>query len=360
MSLVPIKLLKNIPVRNRLLRIKNENAEIDTDDYIESRINTNAKARNLLAIEDASEVAKYYLHKKGVFEQIAKDIQAESGKKYKYFYRKTTKMNSRKLSCLSARSGVDYMLMEHVYPDDDIPEESWSGHYGMARIDHNRGVARIYDSMRDSRSDFQAPLSQFLSGKYKVVGASIFGCTGRLKNEAGANLNPQPTGGFVSESFNEFKNKNYAGGRGGVPKKLLVDAFTLSQYDEMSQHHFCYMESFHAMMADLGLAHPGPQDPRERLEYIKRFIWGVIHKYVPKANRKTAQWKYFEMYFPYILETSAPGGKRLAIRRGYIQVPPTRGKVQYKLKKMRLNDKIDNSWSLKKIAKWSKGTKKWL
>ena len=114
------------------------------------------------------------------------------------------------------------------------------------------------------------------------------------------------------------------------------------------------------MMADLGLAHPGPQDPRERLEYIKRFIWGVIHKYVPKANRKTAQWKYFEMYFPYILETSAPGGKRLAIRRGYIQVPPTRGKVQYKLKKMRLNDKIDNSWSLKKIAKWSKGTKKWM
>lgn len=80
MSLVPIKLLKNIPVRNRLLRIKNENAEIDTDDYIESRINTNAKARNLLAIEDASEVAKYYLHKKGVFEQIAKDIQAEIGR----------------------------------------------------------------------------------------------------------------------------------------------------------------------------------------------------------------------------------------------------------------------------------------
>lgn len=70
MSLTPIKLLKNIPVRNRLLRIKNENAEIDKDDYIESRINTNAKARNLLAIEDASEVAKYYLHKKGSLNRL--------------------------------------------------------------------------------------------------------------------------------------------------------------------------------------------------------------------------------------------------------------------------------------------------
>ena len=67
MILVPIKLLKNKTNRNRLLKIKGENAEIDVDDYIESRINTNRRAKNLLAIEDASEIAKYYLHKKGVF-----------------------------------------------------------------------------------------------------------------------------------------------------------------------------------------------------------------------------------------------------------------------------------------------------
>jgi len=353
MVLVPIKLLKNKVNRNKLLKIKGENAEIDNDDYIESRINTDKRARDLLAIEDASEIAKYYLHKKGVFEQIAKDIQKESKKKFNFMFRKTTKLEKTKLSGLTTRSGVDYVLMEHSYPDG-------SGHYGMARIDHDKKVAKIYDSMTDNESDFEEPLKHFLGKAYKTTTGSIFGCVGRMTNAVGHNLNPQPTGGFVSQSFNEFKHKNFAGGRGGVPKKYMEDAFTLSQYDEMSQHHFCYMESLHAMMADLGLAHPGPQDPRERLEYIKRFIWGIIHKYVSERSRKTIQWKYFENYFPYILETMGPVGKRLTIRRGYIQVPPTRGKVQYRLKKMRTTDKIDGTTPLSKITKWAKGTRKWL
>ena len=68
MSLVPIKLLKNGVSKNTLLNLKNESAEIDTDDYIESRIETNPRARKLLAIEDASEMAKLYLHKSGLFE----------------------------------------------------------------------------------------------------------------------------------------------------------------------------------------------------------------------------------------------------------------------------------------------------
>tara|TARA_B110000444_G_scaffold106093_1_gene100369 strand:+ start:1555 stop:1857 length:303 start_codon:yes stop_codon:yes gene_type:complete len=98
MSLTPIKLLKNKANRDKLLRIKDETDEIDTNDFIESRIKTNSRAKNLLAIEDASEVAKYYLHKKGVFERIAKDIQLESGKKFNYFFRKTSTMLKRKLS----------------------------------------------------------------------------------------------------------------------------------------------------------------------------------------------------------------------------------------------------------------------
>ena len=51
MSLVPIKLLKNKVNRTRLLGLKGETEEIDKEDFIESRINTNAKAKNLLAIE---------------------------------------------------------------------------------------------------------------------------------------------------------------------------------------------------------------------------------------------------------------------------------------------------------------------
>ena len=48
------------------------------------------------------------------------------------------------------------------------------------------------------------------------------------------------------------------------------------------------------------------------------------------------------------------------MRRGYIQIPPTKGQVKYRLRKIRLRDDIDTTWSLKKIAKWAKGTKKWI
>ena len=37
MTLVPIKLIKDIPTRNKLLKIKEETPEIDKNDYIESR-----------------------------------------------------------------------------------------------------------------------------------------------------------------------------------------------------------------------------------------------------------------------------------------------------------------------------------
>ena len=125
MSLVPIKLLRNIPVRNKLLKIKGETHELDKNDYIESRINVNRKAKNLLAIEDGSEIAKYYLHKKGLFEQIARDIKKEAKQKIGFLFRKTSAMEKRPIAT-KGRIGTDYILMEHSYEDG-------SGHYGMAR-----------------------------------------------------------------------------------------------------------------------------------------------------------------------------------------------------------------------------------
>ena len=352
MSLVPIKLLKNKSNRTRLLRLKGETEEIDKNDYIESRINTNAKAKNLLAIEDASEMAKLYLHKKGVFEKIAKDIKAESKKNFRFYLRKTSAMEKRPVAAKNKVSKA-YMLIEHSYPDG-------SGHYGMAVINHDKKIARVFDSMTNQESDFEPSLQTTLGKSYTVALSSIYGCLPRIQDDSKRNLMPQPTGGFVSNSFSDFKKANFAGGRGGVPKKLMQDAFVISQYDELSQHHFCYVESFVAMMIDLGLTSSAPQDPRERLEYIKKIIWGLIYKYTPKSSRNTPQWAYFKKYFPYILETFGPDGKRLKMRRGYIQIPPTKGQVKYRLRKIRLREDIDTTWSLKKIAKWAKGTKKWI
>jgi hypothetical protein len=70
MSLIPIKLLKNKANRDKLLKIKDETDEIDKDDFIESRINTNSRAKNLLAIEDASESTTFI--KRGSLSKLPK------------------------------------------------------------------------------------------------------------------------------------------------------------------------------------------------------------------------------------------------------------------------------------------------
>jgi hypothetical protein len=318
MSLIPIKLLKNGTTKNTLLNLKNESSEIDTDDYIESRIMTNSRARKLLAIEDASEMAKLYLHKKGIFEKIADDLKKETGKDFTFHCKKTKTMKVKK------KSDIEYVMMEIAYDNS-------TGHYGLARVNHKNKTARLYDSMVKDESDFKVPLEKVLTKRYKVT---------ESKNKL------QPTGGFVAGSFEEFKEPNYSG---GIPKKLLDDAYELSQYDELSQHHFCYVESLLAMMNDMGHGDPGPGDPRDRLIFIKRVIWGLLHKYVPKEKRRSAQWKYFVKNFQYIMETRSPMGKRLRMVHGYIQVPP--GVIT--LKKLNLRDDIDETWSLKRIVDWS-------
>ena len=322
MSLIPIKLLKNGVSKNTLLNLKNESSEIDTMDYIESRIEENARARKLLAIEDASEMAKLYLHKTGIFEKIMGDIKKETGKKFTFQCTKTNAMKIKK------RGELEYILMETTY-------DNGGGHYGMARVNHLERTGRFYDSMMKSESDFKAPFEKALTKRYKIS---------ESKNKL------QPTGGFVAGTLEEFKEPNYSG---GVPKKVLDAAYELSQCDELSQHHFCYVESLLAMMNDMGHGDPGPGDPRDRLAFVKRVVWGLIHKYVPKEKRKTPQWVYFVNNFPYIMETRSATGKRMRMVRGYVQVPPISGEYKVRLKKLNLRNDIDDSWSLKRIVDWS-------
>jgi len=318
MSLVPIKLLKNGVSKNTLLNLKKESYEIDTTDYIESRILTNTRAKELLAIEDASEMAKLYLHKSGLFEKIVRDIKKETGKKFTFQCSNTNVMKVEK------RGELEYILMEASY-------DNGTGHYGMARVNHMERTGKFFDSMLKSESDFKGPLEKALTKRYKLS---------ESKNKL------QPTGGFVAGTPEEFKEPNYSG---GVPKKVLDEAYELSQYDELSQHHFCYVESLLAMMNDLGHGDPGPGDPRDRLTFVKCVVWGLIHKYVPKEKQKSAQWKYFVKNFPYIMETRSPTGKRLRMARGYVQVPT----AVITLKKLDLRDDIDETWSLKRIVDWS-------
>jgi hypothetical protein len=318
MQLIPIKLLKNETYKNTLLNLTSKNSEIDKDDYIESRILTDVRARQLMAIEDASDMAQLYLHREGIFEKIVQDIQYETGEDFEFQCSLIDEIE------LNPYCPLEYIMIGISYDED-------SGHYGMVRIDHKEHTAKLHDSMVKIESDFKAPLKNLLTDRYTLTVS---------KNH------PQPTGGFTCDSFEKFKDPDYSG---GVPKKLLEKAYKVSQYDELSQHNFCYVESLLVIMNDLGLCNPGPGDPRDRLIFIKRVVWGLIHKYIQR--RDTVQWKYFETNFRYIVETRSPLGKRLKMVRGYIQVPSN--EVNITLKTLYFRDDIDESWTVKQIVDWA-------
>ena len=109
------------------------------------------------------------------------------------------------------------------------------------------------------------------------------------------------------------------------------------------------------MMLAIGhTKNPGPNDPRKRISFIKKFIWGIIHKYTPKSKRNTAQWKYFSKTFPYIMTTTSKTGKTLRLFKGTIQLPDHDGSFGIGTKAMSWKgyDKIDERWSIEDVLNW--------
>lgn len=328
MELVPIKLLKNGVIKRRLLSLKGENPNIDTNDFLEGRINVNTHAKHLLAIEDASEMAKQYLQREGLFEKIAADIKAETGKDFTFKCRKTLSPN---------KNGREFVLLEHTFEDG-------AGHYGMVAVNHLNKTLKLYDSMGETQKTFHNAVKAI---GYERQNKSVLGPrSARPKDSTRVPYDPQPTGGFVAASHRDRIFKRFKG-------DMKRRAWELSQYDEMSQHHFCYVESFIAMMKELGLTDGGPADPRIRLNFIKRVVWGLIHKYIPKSERNTIQWRYFETNFKYVLTTRTQDGRLLPMVDGVVQKPPQYGQVKKEIKKLRLRGDIDRTWSITKIVNWA-------
>ena len=369
---VPVKLLPAGKNRNQLLKDIGENSvKFDQNDFIEKLAGQKAKegkmthaAIKLLAIENASEIAKGYLHAPGMFEQIMKDIIGTRG--YISYQIKTTKNNLN--------------IQRKKYPQDHhenfvLVSETFgngSGHYGLIHLQHQNGKVRVYDSMYGEGSKFQNVAQKWTKTRYDNVASatpweiptvrSIFGCKAKMTNRSdgkGSNvLSVQPSGGFVANNYNNFLNGNTGFGTKilkSYGETVAKGAFRLQQFDEMSQHHFCYMESIYAMMLAIGLTkNPGPNDPRKRIAFIKKFIWGIIHKYTPKSERRTAKWKYFSKTFPYIMTTLSKNGKSLRLWRGSVQLPDNDGTFSTKTLKASWSgyDKIDPSWSLTDVLKW--------
>ena len=377
---IPIKLLPAGANRTQLLKdIGERSVNFQQNDYIEKLAGQKAKegkprhaAISLLAIENASEIAKGYLHAKGLFEQIMKDIIGTRG--YISYQIKTTKNNLNiQRKQYPQNHHENFILIDQTFGNG-------SGHYGLIHLQHQNGKVRIYDSMYGAGgSAFEKvaqkwtktngnrlPLMTTKTWQQPSV-RSIFGCKAKVRNlqDGGVDvIQVQPSGGFVSTNYTNFLNENYNGaGRNGFGKQIerlygkvvAKGAFRLSQYDELSQHHFCYMESIYAMMLAIGLTkNPGPNDPRKRISFIKKFVWGMIHKYTPKSQRRTAKWKYFSKTFPYIMTTESKTGKPLKLYRGNVLLPDRDGTFKTKTLKASWSgyDKIDPSWSLTDVLNW--------
>ena len=377
----PIKLLPAGKNRTQLLKaIGEKNVNFQQNDYIEKLAGQKAKegkmgkgqhaAISLLAIENASEIAKTYLQAPGMFEQIMKDIIGTRG--YISYQIKTTKNNLNiQRKKYPQDHHEDFVLVSETFGNG-------SGHYGLIHLQHQNGKVRVYDSMYgEGGSKFQNVAQKWTKTRAENRASatswdipavrSIFGCKAKVRNRSNGNIEViqiQPSGGFVATNYTNFLNENYNGtGRNGFGKQIeglygkivAKGAFKLSQFDELSQHHFCYMESIYAMMLAIGLTkNPGPNDPRKRIAFIKKFIWGMIHKYTPKSKRKTAKWKYFSKTFPYTMTTESKTGKPLKLWRGVLLLPDRDGTFKSKTLKASWSgyDKIDPSWSLTDVLNW--------
>ena len=377
----PVKLLPAGKNRTQLLKaIGEKNVNFQQNDYIEKLAGQKAKegkmgtgqhaAISLLAIENASEIAKTYLQAKGMFEQIMKDIIGTRG--YISYQIKTTKNNLNiQRKKYPQDHHEDFILVSETFGNG-------SGHYGLIHLQHQNGKVRVYDSMYgESSSKFQNVAQKWTKTRSENRASatswdipavrSIFGCKAKVRNRPDGNIEViqiQPSGGFVATNYTNFLNENYNGqGRNGFGKQIerlygtvvAKGAFKLSQFDELSQHHFCYMESIYAMMLAIGLTkNPGPNDPRKRIAFIKKFIWGMIHKYTPKSKRKTAKWKYFSKTFPYTMTTESKTGKPLKLFKGNVLLPDRDGTFKTKTLKASWSgyDKIDPSWSLTDVLNW--------
>ena len=130
---VPVKLLPAGSNRTQLLRDISENTvRFDKSDYIERRAEQMAEEGQmghstitLLAIENASEVAKTYLHATGMFEKIMKDI---IGTRENMTYQVSSSKNNLNIQ---RKSGAqeNFVLVDQKFGNG-------TGHYGLIHLKH--------------------------------------------------------------------------------------------------------------------------------------------------------------------------------------------------------------------------------
>lgn len=321
--MAPIKLLPDGNDKRILLKFIDEESHLDIDDFLERAVTEGSDdATNLLAIENATEIAKKFIQK--YYEDILRAIRTESVKTDNCIFR------CKNIGNLS-RTDVD---VEYIHLEATL-DDSGGGHAIYLKVNNVSKQINVYDSMGEDAylNDFEDIIRERYPG-YRIRDKS---------------LGFQPTGGFIQETPEQMAGAMYISGEPGY----LNRAWNVSQYDELSQHHFCYIEAFVAMALDnLSMHRNGPDDPRERLRYIKRVVWGFIHKFYT-GSREGVVWEYFTRHFPSYMTTWNSDESRMHLKNDIFQVP----KKESFIKRIEHFETVDTSeWSIRQILKWAAKT----
>jgi len=301
--LVPIKLMPKSANRNALLAYIKESSTIADNDYIESRIKTNPAAAKMLAIENASEMAKIMLQGPGVFETISRTIISECG------CRAPINFQCNKSSLIKSKnnkSGTEIIHMSINLTN--------GGHYAGVVVNHNKKRMYLSDSMGFTGGEKETFINRMVNlfPSYKL-------------NDESPAQGPQPTGGFSPKTLAQFKTQlNTAGIKhSDIHTAALEQMHEITQYDELSQHHFCYIESFIYICHKLLGTSMGNlnKSPRERIIFIKKVVWGLIHKYqlldkVPEVVRN-----YFLTNFPLYMKLTTMNNRNIPLVGGLFHMP---------------------------------------
>lgn len=294
--LPPVKNLPNGPNRTNILTYMEESGNLDNEDRDTIKFSPAA-----LAIDNASEIAKRLLEP--LFEDISEQIIRECN---------CTIPNTYSFQCkVGQRLDLPRSKYELLHLGKHF---KGIGHYIGAYVNHNIGRIHVKDSMGLSggERDEMMKLLRKTYPSYKITDES---------NKFGT----QPTGGFFAENKNKFK-KTYANYLGIDTETIhplhFEQLYILQQMDELSQHHFCYIESFLYLCHKVLGTTLGPQDSRKRIVFIKRVIWGLIVKFHDKINASPAVMSYFADVFPYFIKFSLPNGNNIPLEAGYFQIPP--------------------------------------
>ena len=301
----PVKLMKN---SNSILKFMGEKKAIDTKDTTERLMSQGNKlAIQVMTLENASEIARLLLQADGVFESITNEIIKECKCNAAMNYK--CKLTSEPLN--SSRQGVEVIHLGTKL------NKGGDGHYVGAIVNHRSKKIYVSDSMGQLSGETPIFIN-YLKRHFSNY---------EMKNETNV-TGYQPTGGFYPSNVSQLKRRLSQKNIQINDEKYLDQILEISQYDELAQHHFCYIESFVYMCHKLLGTPLGPIVPRERVAFMKKVIYGLVHKFGLLNNVPQAVKNYFERNFPYYLKFTTPTGNNIQLRGGIFHIPylPTRSK----------------------------------